>query len=72
MSVLSSLPANLRGTALIAYNEALRKVFQVGLIISCLAVLGAITLEWRSVLKKPQGNADAEISGAAEEKSETK
>ncbi|KAL8832481.1 MAG: hypothetical protein Q9191_000251 [Dirinaria sp. TL-2023a] len=69
-SVLSSLPANLRGTVLTAYNEALRKVFQVGLTVSCLAVLGAVTLEWRSVLKKPQENAGAEISGAAKEKSE--
>lgn len=67
-SLLSSLPANLRETVLTAYNEALRKVFQVGLIVSCLAVLGAATLEWRSILKKPEANAGAEISGAAEEK----
>ncbi|XXH05441.1 hypothetical protein Hte_011868 [Hypoxylon texense] len=51
-SLLSSLPANVLDMALEAYNEALRKVFQVGLIVSCLAVLGTATLEWRSVLKK--------------------
>ena len=67
-SLLSSLPANLRGTVLTAYNEALRKVFQIGLIVSCLTILGAATLEWRSILKKPETNAGPEISGAAEEK----
>jgi hypothetical protein len=67
-SLLSSLPVILRETALTAYNEALRKVFQIGLIVSCLTVLGAATLEWRSILKKPEANASAETSGAAEEK----
>ena len=67
-SLLRSLPANLRETVLTAYNEALRKVFQVGLIVSCLTVLGAATLEWRSILKKPEVNVGAETSGAAEEK----
>jgi hypothetical protein len=43
-------------------------VFQVGLIVSCLTVLGAATLEWRSILKKPEANVGAETSGAAEEK----
>lgn len=66
-SLLSSLPANLRETVLTAYNEALRKVFQIGLIVSCLTVLGAATLEWRSILKKPEANVGAETSGAAEE-----
>ena len=81
-SLIESIPANLRGTVLIAYNEALRKVFQVGLILSCLTVLGAIALEWRSILKEPKGkvpgesvqeekmpeaNVDAEIDGAASE-----
>jgi hypothetical protein len=67
-SLLSSLPANLRETVLTAYNEALRKVFQVGLIVSCLTVLGAASLEWRSILKKPEANVSAETSGTAEEK----
>lgn len=71
-SLLSSLPAISRETVLTtvltAYNEALRKVFQVGLIVSCLTVLGAAMLEWKSILKKPEANVDAEKSGAAEEK----
>ena len=64
-SLLSSLPANLRETVLTAYNESLRKVFQIGLIVSCLTILGAATLEWRSVLEKPEANADDETGGAA-------
>lgn len=67
-SLISSLPANLRQTVLIAYNESLRKVFQIGLIISCLTILGTATLEWRSVLKKPEANAAVGSSGADEEK----
>ncbi|KAF2135708.1 uncharacterized protein K452DRAFT_346728 [Aplosporella prunicola CBS 121167] len=59
-SLLSSVPASLRGAVLVAYNEALRKVFQVGLIVACLAVLGAASLEWRSILQKPKTNVDAE------------
>lgn len=67
-SLLSSLPANLRETVRTAYNESLRKVFQIGLILSCLTILGAAALEWRSVLKKPEANAGAETGGATTEK----
>jgi MFS family permease len=67
-SLISSLPANLRETVLTDYNEALRKIFQIGMIISCLAVLGAAMLEWRSVLKKPEANDGAVTNGVAEEK----
>ncbi|MCJ1380208.1 hypothetical protein MMC17_003311 [Xylographa soralifera] len=67
-SLINSLPTNLRETILTAYNEALRNVFQIGLIISCLTILGSALLEWRSVLKKPEANAGDESNGAAEEK----
>jgi len=69
-SLLSAVPSSFHDTVLIAYNEALRKVFQVGLIVSSLTVLGAFTLEWRSI-KKPDPKAakpDAEKSTATEEK----
>ena len=67
-SLLESVPPDFRGTVLTAYNESLRKVFQIGLILSCLAVLGTASMEWKSVLKKPDANVDAENSGAAEGK----
>lgn len=57
-SFLSSLPENLRKTGLAEYNEALRKVFQIGLILSCLTALCISMLEWRSVLKKPNADND--------------
>jgi hypothetical protein len=65
-SLLGSIPVDLWDMVLIAYNEALRKVFQVGLIMSCFAVLGAATLEWKSVLKKPESNVAAGVSVADE------
>jgi len=65
--LLNSLPADVRGSALEAYNEALRVVFQVGLIVTCLAILGTSTLEWLSV-KKPQAGKPAEADGSVEEK----
>jgi hypothetical protein len=61
-SLLASLPDGVRDTALVAYNESLREVFRIGLILSCLTVLGAAALEWRSMLKKP-AESTAERSG---------
>lgn len=66
-SLLDSVPADLRGTVLTAYNEALRKVFRIGLVLSCLAVLGTAAMEWRNILKTPEEKVCAEKSGAAEE-----
>ena len=77
-SLINALPADQKGRVLIAYNESLRTVFRVGLILSCLTVLGAILLEWKSILKaeseeqmpetKPSEESDgAEMKGAAGE-----
>jgi hypothetical protein len=69
-SLLGSIGQDQQEVVLVAYNEALRKVFQVGLIVSCFSVLGAAGLEWRSVLKKEEEEAKvvAEVRGSAEEK----
>ena len=67
-SLLTNLPMDLRETVLTSYNEALRKVFQIGLIMSCFTIFGSAMLEWRSVLKKPEASAGDESNGAAEEK----
>jgi MFS family permease len=66
-ALLDSLPADSRASALAEYNEALRVVFRVGLIVSCLAILGTATLEWLSV-KKPQSQAPTEPTAGAEKK----
>ncbi|KAJ5289451.1 uncharacterized protein N7443_009704 [Penicillium atrosanguineum] len=60
-SLLESLPSSLREIGLKKYNQALRVVFMVGLVPACLSVIGAISLEWRSV-KKPVAKVDAEAS----------
>ncbi|KAK5654788.1 hypothetical protein OQA88_6824 [Cercophora sp. LCS_1] len=48
-ALINDLPLSVRGVALDAYNEALRRVFQVALCVSCLSVLGAAAMEWKSV-----------------------
>ncbi|KAJ5618112.1 MFS general substrate transporter [Penicillium hordei] len=57
--LLDKMPVDLYDTVLRSYNNSLRKVFQVGMIISCLTVLGAATLEWKSI-KKAQPKSDSE------------
>ncbi len=46
--------------ALIQYNLALRKVFDIGLIVSALAILGAIGMEWRSIKEEKKPKDDTE------------
>lgn len=66
-ALLEALPREVRGDVLFQYNEALREVFKVGLITTCLTVLGTSTLEWLSV-KKPQAKPDETGEAAQEEK----
>ncbi|GKZ32315.1 hypothetical protein AbraIFM66950_001631 [Aspergillus brasiliensis] len=51
--VLSLVPEAYRDDALRAYNDSLRVCFRVGLIMACLAIIGALGMEWRSVKQKP-------------------
>ena len=75
--LLKTMPAQYRPQVLTAYNETLRKVLQIGLILSCRAVAGVCSMEIKSVLKRPgQGKnapvaekkVDAPTDGAATEK----
>ncbi|PKX89365.1 MDR family MFS transporter [Aspergillus novofumigatus IBT 16806] len=50
--LLDHVPVEDSAASLGAYNDSLRVVFQVGLIMACLATLGAVTMEWRTVKKK--------------------
>ncbi|KAK3685117.1 putative MFS aflatoxin efflux pump [Podospora appendiculata] len=63
-SLVTQLPESIRATVLYEYNEALRRVYQLGLIMACLAFFGSLAMEWRSV-KKPAPKGDAE-EGKAE------
>ncbi|KAI8622860.1 major facilitator superfamily domain-containing protein [Xylariaceae sp. FL1651] len=60
--LVNSLPSEYRHSVLIAYNESLRTVFRVGLILAALSILGAASMEWRSVKEgKPGANAAADV-----------
>ncbi|KAI5459128.1 major facilitator superfamily domain-containing protein [Mariannaea sp. PMI_226] len=48
---LTDLPPSIKPTVLVAYNESLRHVFRVGLVLVCATVIGASSMEWRSVKK---------------------
>lgn len=55
------IPAAYHAMALKGYNDSLRVCFQVGLIMACISILGALTMEWRSVKKNlPPKKADGE------------
>lgn len=65
------LAPSLVAPVLSAYNQSLRVVLQVGLVMTCLTVLGALALEWRSVKSKKPHKADehnAAEEGAAADK----
>ena len=50
-----------RAATLEAYNDSLRVVFQVALIMACLTIPGALAMEWRTVKKKgPPKKPDGE------------
>ncbi|KAK6848915.1 efflux pump aflT [Apiospora arundinis] len=67
-----SLPADLLEPVLLAYNESLRVVFRVGLVLTCLIVLGSAAMEFRSVKKnKPKKATDAEKGDAASAKTDS-
>ncbi|GKT46252.1 RUS1 family [Colletotrichum spaethianum] len=61
---LTDLPTSIRMTVLVAYNEAIRHVFLVALILVCMSMLGALSLEWRST-KEAHGQEKVHTKTAA-------
>lgn len=53
------IPSQYHNAALEAFNESLRTCFQVGLVMACIAIIGALGMEWRNV-KKEKGSATRE------------
>ncbi len=51
--LLTLIPAKDRRSGLEAYNASLRLCFEVALIMSCLAILGAAAMEWKNVKDDP-------------------
>ncbi|RLL96869.1 hypothetical protein CFD26_104810 [Aspergillus turcosus] len=64
--LLDHVPVEDRAASLGAYNDSLRVCFQVGLVMACLAIVGGVAMEWRSV-KKKQLPLKPETDGQAEE-----
>ncbi|KAH8157934.1 hypothetical protein CIB48_g10310 [Xylaria polymorpha] len=64
-SLIDSFPIEYRHDVLIAYNESLRTVFRVGLILATLSVIGAAGMEWRSVKKGKPGAKPKDVETAA-------
>ena len=62
-TTLTDLPDDVKLVVLHAYNEALRNVFQVALVLACLSVVGAVFMEWKSVKKDKLKKRDAEEGG---------
>jgi hypothetical protein len=48
-AIRTLVPAEHLGSVVGAYNMALRKTFEVALIMSCLSLVGAVFMEWKSV-----------------------
>lgn len=76
-ALLANIPASARTAVLMAYNSSLRIVFQVGLVMTCVTIFGALALEWRStkskMAKKEDGIAAEEggVPAATETEKET-
>ncbi|KAF7552489.1 hypothetical protein G7046_g7396 [Stylonectria norvegica] len=64
-SQIALLPESIRGTVLSQYNAALRTVFLSGVFPCGLSVLGAASLEWNSVKKKPEGQKATAVDRAS-------
>lgn len=67
-ALLGALPAQVREEALMSYNEALREVFRVGLVLACLTICGTASMEWLSVKKVQPDKMVAGLSGGDPEK----
>ncbi|KAF2789492.1 MFS general substrate transporter [Melanomma pulvis-pyrius CBS 109.77] len=59
------VPAEHLGRVVVAYNEALKRTFEVALIMSCLSLVGGVFMEWKSV--HTPGKTGGEEGRAVEE-----
>ncbi|KAI7973345.1 hypothetical protein EIK77_002284 [Talaromyces pinophilus] len=58
--ILELIPSQYHDAVLEAYNGSLRVCFQVALAMACIALLGGLGMEWRSV-KQQKPNAESAI-----------
>ncbi|KAG5752998.1 hypothetical protein H9Q70_004359 [Fusarium xylarioides] len=69
--LLKTIPEKFHKETLTAYNDSLHVCFRVALIMACLAILGALAMEWASVKKEKKEVVETtqESDNEAEEKS---
>ncbi|KAK6218600.1 hypothetical protein QIS74_06480 [Colletotrichum tabaci] len=60
---LTKLSTSVRMPVLVAYNEAIRRIFLLALVLVCLSMLGALSLEWRSTKRSHEEDAGDETTG---------
>ncbi|OIW25625.1 MFS toxin efflux pump [Coniochaeta ligniaria NRRL 30616] len=65
------IPPQYHTVALDAYNDSLRRVFEVGLVMACLSVPASLAMEWRSVKSKGQPGGKTDGVAAAEKGEKT-
>ncbi|RWA07257.1 hypothetical protein EKO27_g7848 [Xylaria grammica] len=72
-TLINSFPAEYHHDALVAYNESLRTVFRVGLILAALSIIGAASMEWRSVKKEvPSTKATEDVEKGVADTADSK
>ncbi|KAI0491193.1 major facilitator superfamily domain-containing protein [Xylaria cf. heliscus] len=72
-SLIDSFPMEYRHDVLVAYNESLRTVFRVGLVLAALSVIGSAGMEWKSVKKEKKSAKPKDVeTGAADAAAEGK
>ena len=60
--VLDRLPQDIQPRFKEAYNDVMNHVFTVGMILSCLTILGALAMEWRSVKLRKNAHTNASLA----------
>ena len=57
----SAISPQYLGDVLSAYNNALIKTYDVGLAMSCVMIIGALGMEWKSIKKAKKGGSEPQI-----------
>ncbi|GFP57151.1 hypothetical protein ACSS6W_004262 [Trichoderma asperelloides] len=57
-ALIDALPVDLKPTVLQVYNNAIRDVFRIGLILTCLIIIGAVLLENKNTRRPPKKDGD--------------
>lgn len=57
-ALIDALPVDLKPTVLQVYNDAIRDVFRIGLILTCLIIIGAVLLENKNTRRPPKKDGD--------------